>query len=222
MSLRVQSPETPPPANATSQKPDWPSSAGSNELAGETAAVLRALRERDENTFAHCDRTCALSIETGRIFGLSSQDLAVLRWAAELHDIGKIGIPDSVLFKPGRLDDDELGVMRTHARRGHDILASIPGARISLIATVVLHHHEAVDGGGYPEGLRGEDIPVLSRILSIVDSYDAIATVRPYHAPKTHEQVMRMLNDQQGRKYDSYILTGFGKVVEASPYRAAG
>ena len=220
MPLRVQSPDQAPSAKTTSQRPDWPSSAGSSELTGETAAVLRALRERDENTFAHCDRTCALSVETGRIFGLSSQDLAILRWAAELHDIGKIGIPDSVLFKPGRLDDDELGVMRTHARRGHDILASIPGAKVASIATVVLHHHEAVDGGGYPEGLRGEDIPVLSRILSIVDSYDAIATVRPYHAPKSHEQVMRMLNDQQGRKYDSYILAGFAKVVEASPYRA--
>jgi hypothetical protein len=74
--------------------------------------------------------------------------------------------------------------MRTHSRRGHDILASIPDARIASIATVVLHHHEAIDGSGYPEGLRGEGIPVLARIISIVDSYDAIATVRPYHAPR--------------------------------------
>jgi HD-GYP domain-containing protein (c-di-GMP phosphodiesterase class II) len=184
--------------------------------------VLRALRERDENTFAHCDRTCALCVETGRSFGLSPQDLAVLRWAAELHDIGKIGIPDSVLFKPGRLDDDERGVMRTHARLGHDILASIPGDSIALIATVVLHHHEAIDGGGYPEGLRGDDIPVMARILSIVDSYDAIATVRPYHAPKSHAQVMRMLHEQEGRKYDPHILAAFDKMIETSPYRATG
>ena len=196
--------------------------AAMNEFTRDTAAVLRALRERDEPTFAHCDRTCALCLETGRTFGLSTQDLAVLRWAAELHDIGKLGIPDRVLFKPGRLDDEELGVMRTHPRRGHDILASIPGASITPIATVVLHHHEAVDGSGYPEGLRGEDIPVLARILSIVDSYDAIATVRPYHAPKSHADVMRMLYEQQGRKYDPYILASFGKLVEASPYRAAG
>jgi HD-GYP domain-containing protein (c-di-GMP phosphodiesterase class II) len=193
-----------------------------DELTRETVAVLRALRERDESTFAHCDRTCALSVETGRAFGLSSQDLAVLRWAAELHDIGKIGIPDRVLFKPGRLDDEELGVMRTHPRRGHDILASIPDAQIDPIATIVLHHHEAIDGSGYPEGLRGEGIPVLARILSIVDSYDAIATVRPYHAPKSHVEVMRMLHEEQGRKYDSYVLAGFSKTVEFSPYRAAG
>jgi HD-GYP domain-containing protein (c-di-GMP phosphodiesterase class II) len=193
-----------------------------NELDRETAAVLRALRERDENTFAHCDRTCALSVETGRALGLSSEDLAVLRWAAELHDIGKIGIPDRVLFKPGRLDDEELGVMRTHPRRGHDILASIPNAQIASIAAVVLHHHEAVDGSGYPEGLRGEDIPLLARIVSIVDSYDAIATVRPYHAPKSHVQVMQMLHEKQGQKYDQYVLATFSNAVDFSPYRAAG
>ena len=193
-----------------------------NALTRETAAVLRALRERDENTFAHCDRTCTLCIETGRTFGLSSQDLGVLRWAAELHDIGKIGIPDRVLFKPGRLDDEELGVMRTHPQRGHDILASIQHDEIAPIATVVLHHHEAVDGSGYPEGLRGEDIPILARILCIVDSYDAIATVRPYHAPKSHAQVMHMLHEQQGRKYDAYVLATFSRIVESSPHRAGG
>jgi HD-GYP domain-containing protein (c-di-GMP phosphodiesterase class II) len=193
-----------------------------DELTRETAALLEALRERDENTFAHCDRTCALCVQTGRMFGLSPEDLSVLRRAAELHDIGKIGIPDRVLLKPGRLDDEELAVMRTHARRGHDILASIQDSRIASIAMVVLHHHEAIDGGGYPEGLRGEDIPVLSRILSIVDSYDAISTVRPYHAPRSHVEVMRMLHEEQGRKYDPYVLATFNRIVEYSPYRAAG
>ena len=192
-----------------------------DEFNRETAAVLRALRERDENTSAHCERTCALSVETGRACGLSSEELAVLRWAAELHDIGKIGIPDRVLHKPGRLDNDELAVMRTHPGRGHAILSSIPDSRMASIATVVLHHHEAIDGGGYPQGLRGEEIPVLARIVSIVDSYDAIATVRPYHAPKSHAQVMRMLCDEQGRKYDAHVLATFGKVVESSSYRAA-
>jgi HD-GYP domain-containing protein (c-di-GMP phosphodiesterase class II) len=186
------------------------------------AGLLGALRERDENTFHHCDRTCALCVQTGRMFGLSSQDLAILRRAAELHDIGKIGIPDRVLLKPGRLDDEELAVMRTHSRRGHEMLASIQDDRVVPIATIVLHHHEAVDGNGYPEGLRGEDIPVLARILSIVDSYDAISSARPYHAPKSHAQVMRMLHEEQGRKYDPYVLATFSKIVDVSPYRAAG
>ena len=199
-----------------------PSGTPAAELIRVRAALLEALRERDENTFAHCDRTCALCVETGRMFGLSSHDLRVLSRAAELHDIGKMGIPDRVLLKPGRLDDEELAVMRTHSRRGHDILASIQDDRVGPIATIVLHHHEAIDGSGYPEGLRGEDIPVLARILSIVDSYDAIATVRPYHAPRSHVEVMRMLHEEQGRKYDPYVLATFSKIVEFSPYRAAG
>ena len=93
-----------------------------HELVRETAAVLSALRERDGNTFDHCGRTRALAVETGRAVGVSSTDLSILRLAAELHDVGKIGIPDRVLLKPGRLDAEELHVMRTHPRRGHDIL----------------------------------------------------------------------------------------------------
>ena len=191
-------------------------------LERETAAVLSALRERDENTFEHCGRTSALAVETGRAVGVSSADVAVLRLAAELHDVGKIGIPDRILLKPGRLDAEELRVMRTHPRRGHDILASIPNVHIASVAAVVLRHHEAVDGSGYPDGLKGEDIPVLARIVSIADSYDALATVRPYHEPKSHATIMRMLNEQQGRKYDPYVLAVFTKVVETSAYRASG
>src|SRR6476659_6666237 len=190
-----------------------------DELTRETAAVLRALRERDANTSAHCDRTCALSVETGGKFGLSSQDLAVLRWAAELHDIGKIGIPDRVLLKPGRLDDEEMRVMRTHPRRGHDILASIGGERIAKVATVVLHHHEAVDGSGYPDGIREESIPLMSRIVSVADSYDAIATVRPYHRPRSHADIMRILYEGQARKYDADVLATFATIIDASVYR---
>jgi HD-GYP domain-containing protein (c-di-GMP phosphodiesterase class II) len=193
-----------------------------NELDRTTAAVARALRERDENTFSHCDRTCALAVQTGRSLGLSAAELAALRRAAELHDIGKIGIPDSVLFKPGRLDHDELQIMRTHPRRGHDILHAVEDVRLDRIAAVVLHHHEAVDGSGYPAGLKGEAIPILARIVSIVDAYDAITTVRPYHRGKTHAQVMRMLRDEEGRKFDPYVLASFTRAIESSPHRAAG
>jgi HD-GYP domain-containing protein (c-di-GMP phosphodiesterase class II) len=101
-----------------------------NDFARETAAVFRALRERDQNTSDHCGRTCALSVETGKACGLSSSDLATLKLAAELHDIGMIGIPGGVLLKPSRLDDEEMRIMRTHARRGHDILASIATTRL--------------------------------------------------------------------------------------------
>jgi len=143
-----------------------------------------------------------------------------LKLAAELHDVGKIGIPDRVLLKPGRLDDEEMRVMRTHPRRGHDILASIGGDRIAKVATIVLHHHEAVDGSGYPDGLKAESIPLLSRIVSVVDCYDAIATVRPYHRPRPHAEIMRMLFEGQARKHDAHVLATFATIIERSAYKA--
>jgi HD-GYP domain-containing protein (c-di-GMP phosphodiesterase class II) len=191
------------------------------DLARATAAVNRALRERDENTSAHSGRTCGLALEIGQACGLSDDDLATLKLAAELHDVGKIGIPDRVLLKPGRLDDEELRVMRTHPRRGHDILASIGGERIATVATIVLHHHEAVDGSGYPDGIGEESIPLMSRIVSVADSYDAIATVRPYHRPRPHAEIMRILYEGQARKYDAEVLATFATIIDRSVYRAS-
>jgi len=191
------------------------------DLARATAAVNRALRERDENTSDHSGRTCGLALETGRACGLSDDDLATLKLAAQLHDVGKIGIPDRVLLKPGRLDDEELRVMRTHPRRGHDILAAIGGERIAQVATIVLHHHEAVDGSGYPDGIRDESIPLMSKIVSVADSYDAIAAVRPYHRPRPHAEIMRILYEGEDRKYDAGVLATFATVIEKSVYRAS-
>jgi len=191
------------------------------DLARATAAVNRALRERDENTSAHSGRTSCLALETGRACGLSPDDLATLKLAAELHDVGKIGIPDRVLLKAGRLDDEEMRIMRTHPRRGHDILASIGGEEIARVAKVVLHHHEAVDGSGYPDGIREESIPLMSRIVSVADSYDAIATVRPYHRPRPHVEIMRILYEGQARKYDADVLATFATIIERSAYRAS-
>jgi len=192
------------------------------DLARETAAVIRALRERDENTSEHSGRTCELALETGRACGMSSGDLATLKLAANLHDVGKIGIPDRVLLKPGRLDDEELRIMRTHPRRGHDILVSIGDEHIAKIAKVVLYHHEAVDGSGYPEGLTEESIPLMSRIVSVAASYDAMPTVRPYHKPRTHAEVMNVLYQGEHRKYDGNVLATFAKIIERSAYRASG
>ena len=191
------------------------------DLARETAAVVRALHERDENTSDHCGRTSGLALETGRACGLSASELATLKLAAELHDVGKIGIPDSVLFKPGRLDAEELRIMRTHPRRGHDILAAIGDEHIARIAKVVLYHHEAVDGSGYPEGLKQESNPLMSRIVSIADAYDAMATVRPYHKPRTHDEVMTVLQAGEHCKYDGSVLATFARVIEHSSYRAS-
>jgi len=192
-----------------------------DDLTAKTVALVRALRERDDNTGGHSDRTRVLAIELGKACGLTSADLATLTLAAHLHDVGKIGIPDSVLLKPGRLDDAELQVMRSHPQRGYDILASIPDPQVAAVAKVVLHHHEGFDGNGYPNRLRGEQIPPMSRIVAIADSYDAMATVRPYHKPRTHAEIMKLMFDQQAGKYDPYFEQLFAGVAEHSPYRAA-
>ena len=127
----------------------------------ETVALVRALMERDSNTGEHCKRTHALSLELGKAAALSAGEIANLALAARLHDIGKIGIPDSVLLKRGRLEPDELAVMRTHPRRGYEILAVIPDDDHAAVAEAVLRHHECFDGSGYPDGLKGEEVPGL-------------------------------------------------------------
>ena len=192
------------------------------DLAKVTSALVRALRERDDNTGAHSDRTADLSLELGRACRLSAADLATLALAAKLHDVGKIGIPDKVLLKPGRLDDEELDLMKSHPRRGYDILTSILDEDELAVAPVVLHHHEGFDGAGYPDRLRGEEIPVMSRIVAVADSYDAMATIRPYHAPRSHAEIMDVLFEVQGGKYDPYLRTTFAGIIEGSVHRARG
>ena len=173
-----------------------------DDLVKATAALARALTERDGNTSAHSCRTGTL--------------------AAKLHDIGKIGVPDRILLKPGRLDGEELELMRSHPKRGYDILMAVPDPQVVAVANVVLHHHESFDGMGYPSQLRGKDIPVSSRIVAIVDSYDALATHRPYKKPKTHEKIMHILFEEQGGKYDPFLRTKFAALIEASAHRATG
>jgi len=193
-----------------------------SNITEKTIALVGALKQRDANTGEHSDRTQALALELGRAVALSSGDLNTLRLAAHLHDVGKIGIPDAVLLKPGRLAPDELQVMKTHAQRGHDILIAVPDEAIADVAQVVLHHHEAFDGNGYPVGLKGEAIPVLSRIVAIVDSYDAMATDRPYHHAKDHQTIMRILFDEQSHKYDPQLVKTFEVLIKGSAHKSKG
>ncbi|HET7097675.1 MAG TPA: HD domain-containing phosphohydrolase [Casimicrobiaceae bacterium] len=193
-----------------------------DDLVKATAVLVRALAERDGNTSAHSSRTSTLALELGKVCRLTSAELATLGLAAQLHDIGKIGVPDRILLKPGRLDGDELELMRSHPKRGYDILMAVPDPHVVAVADVVLHHHEAFDGMGYPNQLKGEAIPVSSRIVAIVDSYDALASDRPYKKPKTHQKIMHILFEEQGGKYDPYLRTKFAALIEASAHKATG
>jgi len=187
-----------------------------------TAALFEALTERDGNTSAHSSRTSRLALDLGKVCALTSAELETLGLAAQLHDVGKIRVPDRILLKPGRLDSEELELMRTHPRRGYEILMAVPDPDVVAVAEVVLHHHEGYDGLGYPSRLRGEEIPVSSRIVAIVDSYDALASYRPYKKPKTHEKIMHILFEEDGGKYDPYLRTKFAALIEASAHKATG
>ena len=132
--------------------------------------VSAAVKERDEYTAGHCDRTAALAVEVGEACKLNQLELDLLRIAASAHDIGKVGIPDHILLKLESFNAEEWAIMQSHAERSYRILSSIHGEHIDIVADAVRHHHEAYEGGGYPNGLAGEEIPLFSRIIALADS----------------------------------------------------
>ena len=181
-----------------------------------------ALDERDPITHGHCDRVTGLSVALGRLCGLSGRELQVLRLVARLHDIGKIGIPDTILKKPTKLDDQDWLIMKTHSARSERIVLASTLENGAEIAQGVRHHHERYDGHGYPDGLAGESIPVLARIVAIADTYDAMAYLRDYGEPLPHVQIMRELQRVAGAQHDAYLSAKFSVAIESSPFKVNG
>jgi len=178
-----------------------------------------ALDERDPVTKQHCDRVSGLSLELGKRCGLSNAELGLLRFAARLHDIGKIGIPDVILKKPSMLDDQEWTVMKAHPVKSERIVLASGLEGGAPIALAVRHHHERFGGGGYPDGLSGEAIPILSRIVAIADTYDAMASLRFYGPTQTHAEIMNELQRVAGLQHDPYLTAKFTVLIEASRFR---
>jgi HD-GYP domain-containing protein (c-di-GMP phosphodiesterase class II) len=196
---------------------------GSNaklHLVGSVDSVTVALDARDSYTRSHCDRVMRLAAELGAACKISDAELEQLSVCARFHDIGKIGVPDAVLLKPGRLDAGEWAVMKTHAEIGERIFRAMALADSDAAADAIRHHHESFDGSGYPDGLAGEAIPLTSRVMLIVDAYDAMATARPYHRARTHDEVMGILESESAKKLDPSIYRAFAKLIERSPERA--
>jgi response regulator RpfG family c-di-GMP phosphodiesterase len=185
-----------------------------------TKAVAVALDERDHITSRHCSRVAGLSLELGAACALSEHDLQILRTAAAFHDVGKIGIPDTVLLKVTPFTEDDWAVMKTHSAKSQRIILAADledGDEIGLIAR---HHHERYDGAGYPDGLAGEAIPIMARIVALVDTYDAMARTRVYRSGRPHEQIMRALYDEQGRQHDAYLFQKLVNLMATSRYKA--
>ncbi|MBI4211950.1 MAG: response regulator [Deltaproteobacteria bacterium] len=162
-------------------------------------SFARAVEAKDGTTGDHCDRLIQLSQEFGKHLGLDAASLLSLSRASVVHDVGKIGIPDHVLLKPGKLSDDEWKIMKQHPAIGEKICKPLHSLRDVL--PLIRHHHERWNGTGYPDGLKGEAIPYLARIFQILDAYDAMTTVRPYKKAFATEEALKLLTEEAERGF---------------------
>ena len=183
------------------------------------AALFAAMQARDPATGRHSGRVAALSAALAQALGLPENEQEIVAIAARLHDLGKIGTPDRVLFSPSRLGPEDWAIMKAHAAAGADIILCSTIPQREQIALAVRHHHEHFDGSGYPAGLADHHIPLHARIISLADSYDALGDVRPYHPARPHVEIMRILHREAGAKCDPDLLRAFERMIEDSPLR---
>ena len=168
------------------------------------SSLEKTLWSRSHETEEHCERIKKMAIQIGEVVGLPAGDMDSLRLLAALHDIGKIAIPNSILEKPGKLTPEEWETIKKHPEVGYRIALSSP--EMAPIAEAVLHHHERWDGNGYPFGLSGQDIPFLSRLISIVDTYDVMVNGRPYQAPVNSEIAWAEISRMAGSQFDPELV----------------
>jgi HD-GYP domain-containing protein (c-di-GMP phosphodiesterase class II) len=174
-------------------------------------AWRRALELRDQATENHGCRVAEMTVRLGVLLGYGSSDLTHLKFGAQLHDIGKIGVPDSVLLKPGPLDEQDKKIMRKHPVYAYEMLSSIPN--FEPILDIPYYHHERWDGGGYPTGLRGEQIPLSARIFAVIDVWDALRSDRPYRSAWPEKEVITYIRDQSGKHFDPKIVDVFLRMM---------
>ncbi|MFP4216200.1 MAG: HD domain-containing phosphohydrolase [Phycisphaerae bacterium] len=178
-------------------------------------ALVKAVEAKDPCTCRHSEHVAHYAVALADLLGLGSSETERIRTAAMLHDAGKIGIPDRILTKPGRLDDSEFGRIRRHPAIGAEILENI--AMFSQEAGLIRYHHERWDGTGYSEGLRGEQIPLGARIIAIADAIDAMLMRRSYKAPFTVEQTVAQLEQGSGTQFDPNLAAVAARWVRENP-----
>ncbi len=175
------------------------------------SSLAVSVEAKDSYTEAHCNRLSFYSVQVGRMFDLPHEQLRALRLGGTLHDVGKIGIPDAILNKKGRLTPEEFDIMRQHPVIGYNICKPLRSLRHVL--PIIRHHHERFDGSGYPDRLAGEDIALTARILTVVDVYDALRTKRPYKPAFDKKKALAILDEETGKGwYDTEVISRFNSL----------
>lgn len=171
-------------------------------------ALAQSIEGKDSYTGGHCDRLSNYSERLGRRIGLPDDHITALRRGGIVHDIGKVAVPDAILLKPGKLTPEEWSVMREHPVVGERICSPLKSFR--LVLPIIRYHHEKIDGTGYPDGLKGEQIPVVARIMTISDVYDALTTQRPYKAALSNEQALNTMEEEVHKGWwDAHLFSEF-------------
>jgi len=176
------------------------------------AVMVHALELREQESTGHTERVAELTAQFARAYGFTEAEIVNVRRGALLHDIGKMGVPESVLHKPEALTEDEWALMRQHPEIAHDMLAPIEFLRPTL--AIPYCHHEKWDGTGYPRGLKGEDIPLAARLFA-VDVWDALRSQRAYRQPWPDEKILKHIVDRGGRHFEQRLAEMFVKLVQA-------
>ena len=174
-------------------------------------AMGKAVAKRDSDTGNHNYRVTDIAMGIGERLGLGKKAMRALLSGALLHDVGKIGVPDRILLKPGRLDDQEMALMRSHVPQGEDIVDGIPS--LDEARDVIACHHEKWDGTGYPRGLAGEDIPLSARIFAVADVFDALCSPRPYKEAMPFEQAWGIIREDAGSHFDPRVVEAFRPIA---------
>ncbi|PAX48938.1 response regulator [Brunnivagina elsteri] len=167
-------------------------------------SIARAIESRDPNTGNHCERLVQLGKEFGEYLNLSYNQIRDLMWGGYLHDIGKVGIPDAILLKRGKLTSEEWEVMRQHVLIGEQICQPLRATR--GVIPIIRHHHERWDGSGYPDSLKGDKIPYLAQIFQIIDIYDALSSERPYKPAYTPEEAIQIMTEETAKGWRNFQL----------------
>ena len=175
-------------------------------------ALAAAVDAKDSYTCGHSERVAEISLAIAKEMKLSHEEQYLIHIGAHLHDVGKIGIPDAVISKPGRLTNEEFTLVKEHPIIGYHIVSKVK--ILQTVSLIVRHHHERIDGGGYPDGLAGETIPLGARIVAVADAFDAMTTTRTYKASMSIPEALQELINCSGTQFDRDVVEVFVKIMK--------